>query len=70
MRVRVCVCLDAGANVVLVGDMHLPFGQLPLLLYSGEVTLLTGSGRAASLILDTHKYDDRQTDPAAVSISS
>lgn len=43
-----------GSKVVHVGLTRLPYGQVPILLYNGEVTLQTQSGKVALLLLDTH----------------
>ena len=43
-----------GAIVEYVGESKLPYGNIPILLYSGEVTLQSQSGRLATQILDTH----------------
>ena len=48
----------SGSQVIRVGESHLPFGQVPLLLHNGEVTLQTSSGKVASIILDTHNFSD------------
>ncbi|XP_025088691.1 WD repeat-containing protein 19-like isoform X2 [Pomacea canaliculata] len=46
----------SGAQVILVGHWKLPYGQVPVLLYNGEVTLQTQSGKLATQLLDTHTY--------------
>ncbi|XP_013417652.1 WD repeat-containing protein 19 [Lingula anatina] len=43
----------------LVGVTKLPYGQVPMLLYNGEVTLQTQSGKTSNLVLDTHSFDGR-----------
>ena len=43
-----------GSHVQLVGSTKLPFGQVPLMLYNGEVTLQTASGKIVPLVLETH----------------
>jgi WD repeat-containing protein 19 len=44
--------------VQFVGMMKLPYGQVPLLLHNGEITLQTASGKVISLTLDTHNFPD------------
>ncbi|KAJ8298131.1 hypothetical protein KUTeg_024662 [Tegillarca granosa] len=43
-----------GPTVEFAGETRLPYGNIPILMYNGEVTLQTESGRLGSLILDTH----------------
>ena len=45
-----------GPRVDLVGVTKLPYGQIPVLLHNGEVTLQTQSGKLGSIALDTHAY--------------
>ena len=45
-----------GPRVDLVGTSKLPYGQIPVLLHNGEITLQTQSGKLASFALDTHSY--------------
>ncbi|XP_062864836.1 WD repeat-containing protein 19 [Trichomycterus rosablanca] len=45
-----------GSNVVLVGSTKLPFNHKPLLLYNGELTCQTQSGKTNSVLLDTHSF--------------
>ena len=40
----------------MVGETKLPYGQVPLLLHNGEVTLQTSSGKVVNLMLDTHAF--------------
>lgn len=50
-----------GSFVELVGATKLPYGQVPLMLYNGEVTLQTASGKVVPLTLDTHvQLEDKQ----------
>jgi len=42
--------------VVYVGESRLPFGQEPLLLYGGGLTLQTSSGSVQAILLDTHSF--------------
>ena len=46
----------SGSQVVYVGHTRLPYGQVPILLYNGEVTLQTQSGKVASVLLETHTH--------------
>jgi len=45
-----------GAHIKLAGKTRLPFNQKPLLLNNGVVTLQLGSGKATSLLLDSHSF--------------
>ncbi|XP_059172519.1 WD repeat-containing protein 19-like [Physella acuta] len=45
-----------GSHVSFVGASKLPYGQIPVLLYNGEVTLQTASGKMANLLLNTHAH--------------
>ncbi|BFZ14509.1 hypothetical protein BsWGS_17548 [Bradybaena similaris] len=51
-------CQDSvkGSQVVFAGASRLPYGQIPVLLYNGEVTLQTPSGKLATLLLATHSH--------------
>ena len=40
----------------MAGKTRLPFNQKPLLLNNGVVTLQLGSGKATSLLLDSHSF--------------
>ena len=40
--------------VLILGMTRVPLGQHPILLYSGEVSLQTQSGKLVKLILSTH----------------
>ena len=44
----------AASQVVYAGASKRPYGQVPVLLYNGEVTLQTASGRLSTVLLDTH----------------
>lgn len=37
-----------------VGESKLPYGNIPILMYGGEITLQSQSGRLATQTLDTH----------------
>ncbi|XP_037530887.1 WD repeat-containing protein 19 [Nematolebias whitei] len=45
-----------GPRVVLVGSTALPFSQRPLLLYNGELTCQTTSGKMSEVPLSTHSF--------------
>ncbi|XP_076446829.1 WD repeat-containing protein 19-like isoform X2 [Babylonia areolata] len=45
-----------GSQVVYAGHSRLPYGQVPVLLYNGEVSLQTQNGRLSSVLLDTHTH--------------
>lgn len=49
-----------GPQVHLVGETRLPFGHVPLLLYSGELTIQTSSGSTQVQLLDTHLFIQRE----------
>lgn len=42
----------------LIGTTKLPFGYKPLMLYNGEVSCQTLTGRIAIIRLDTHSFRD------------
>ncbi|KAK8722853.1 hypothetical protein OTU49_012085 [Cherax quadricarinatus] len=46
-----------GHHVELIGTTKIPPSQVPLLLYNGEVTLQTASGKTAPLILSSHEME-------------
>lgn len=45
-----------GPRVVLVGSTPLLFSQKPLLLYNGELTCQTASGKTSDITLSTHSF--------------
>ncbi|CAN9510421.1 unnamed protein product [Ophioblennius macclurei] len=45
-----------GPQVVLVGSTPLLFSQKPLLLYNGELTCQTASGKTSDVALSTHSF--------------
>lgn len=55
------LCLS-GPQVVLVGSTALLFSQKPLLLYNGELTCQTASGKTNNVPLSTHSFLKRSTD--------
>ena len=54
-----------GAVAILAGESKLPYGQVPIMLHNGEVTLQTSSGKVATLVLDTHNFDEKLQDQSA-----
>ncbi|XP_076359241.1 WD repeat-containing protein 19-like isoform X2 [Tachypleus tridentatus] len=57
-----------GPQVELVGKTKLPPGQFPLLLYNGEVTCQTQSGKITSFRLATHQLDEKIKDYTSVEL--
>ncbi|ERE89257.1 putative fizzy-related protein isoform 1 [Cricetulus griseus] len=55
-----------GSKVILAGGTKLPFSHKPLLLYNGELTCQTQSGKINSIYLSTHSFLDntKDVDPA------
>ncbi|XP_067137635.1 WD repeat-containing protein 19 [Centruroides vittatus] len=51
-----------GPKAELVGQTKLPPGQYPLLLYSGELTCQTQSGKITTLTLSTHQLEEKLKD--------
>ena len=47
-----------GALCEFIGATKLPFGYKPLMLYNGEVSCLTMSGRISVIRLNTHSFSD------------
>ncbi|GCB62944.1 hypothetical protein scyTo_0007313 [Scyliorhinus torazame] len=45
-----------GSKVILAGGTKLPFSHKPLLLYNGELTCQTQSGKISSILLSTHSF--------------
>ncbi|KAF4071641.1 hypothetical protein AMELA_G00275630 [Ameiurus melas] len=45
-----------GSKVILAGATKLPFSHKPLLLYNGELTCQTQSGKTSSVLLSTHSF--------------
>ena len=54
-----------GAVVILAGESKLPYGQVPIMLHNGEITLQTSSGNVATLMLDTHNFDEKLQDQSS-----
>lgn len=55
----------SGPRVVLVGSTALLFSQKPLLLYNGELTCQTTSGKTSDVALSTHSFLRRSTDKSS-----
>ncbi|XP_043548785.1 WD repeat-containing protein 19 isoform X2 [Chiloscyllium plagiosum] len=45
-----------GSKVILAGATKLPFSHRPLLLYNGELTCQTQSGKINAILLSTHSF--------------
>ena len=41
-----------------MGVTKLPYGQVPLMLYYGDIVLQTSSGKVASVRLETHNFHE------------
>ncbi|XP_055768737.1 WD repeat-containing protein 19 [Salvelinus fontinalis] len=54
-----------GPRVVFVGSTKLPFSHKPLLLYNGELTCQTQSGKTSSVALSTHTFLSHTHSPGA-----
>lgn len=52
--------LIAGPTVNHVGTTKLPFGQVPLFLYNGEVSCQTLTAKLSVVRLSTHVFSDEQ----------
>ena len=42
-----------------MGITKLPYGQVPLMLYFGDIVLQTSSGKVATVRLETHNFDEK-----------
>ena len=51
--------------MILAGESKLPYGQVPIMLHNGEVTLQTSSGKVATVMLDTHNFDEKLQDQSS-----
>ncbi|XP_045406494.1 WD repeat-containing protein 19 isoform X3 [Lemur catta] len=51
-----------GSKVILAGGTKVPFSHKPLLLYNGELTCQTQSGKINSIYLSTHSFLDSLKD--------
>ena len=58
----ICVFLTIppGTRVFKVGETKLPYGHVPLMLYNGEVTLQTASGKIVPLLLESHSMMENE----------
>ncbi|XP_052537680.1 WD repeat-containing protein 19 isoform X1 [Tympanuchus pallidicinctus] len=45
-----------GSKIILAGGTEVPFSQKPLLLYNGELTCQTQSGKTNNIYLSTHSF--------------
>ncbi|XP_027691769.1 WD repeat-containing protein 19 isoform X1 [Vombatus ursinus] len=52
-----------GSKVILAGGTKVPFSQKPLLLYNGELTCQTQSGKTNNIYLNTHNFLGSLKDP-------
>ncbi|KAI4585986.1 hypothetical protein MJG53_020611, partial [Ovis ammon polii x Ovis aries] len=51
-----------GSKVILAGGTKVPFSHKPLLLYNGELTCQTQSGKINNIYLSTHRFLDTLKD--------
>lgn len=47
---------NVGSKVILAGGTKVPYSHKPLLLYNGELTCQTQSGKTNSIFLSTHGF--------------
>ncbi|XP_046339799.1 WD repeat-containing protein 19-like isoform X2 [Haliotis rufescens] len=63
-----------GSQVLYVGETRLPYGQIPIMLHNGEITLQTQSGKLGNLQLNTHSHvfheNPQDLKPAELSIAA
>ncbi|XP_043827946.1 WD repeat-containing protein 19 isoform X2 [Dromiciops gliroides] len=52
-----------GSKVILAGGTKVPFSHKPLLLYNGELTCQTQSGKTNNIYLNTHNFLGSLKDP-------
>ncbi|XP_074130526.1 WD repeat-containing protein 19 [Sminthopsis crassicaudata] len=52
-----------GSKVILAGGTKVPFSHKPLLLYNGELTCQTQSGKTNNIFLNTHNFLGSLKDP-------
>lgn len=52
--------LTSGPMCEMAGVTMLPFGHCPLMLYNGEVSCQTLSGKISIMRLNTHSFGDEQ----------
>lgn len=48
--------LNLGSKIILAGGTEVPFSHKPLLLYNGELTCQTQSGKTNNIYLSTHSF--------------
>lgn len=51
-----CLFYNIGSKVILAGGTKVPFSHKPLLLYNGELTCQTQSGKINNIYLSTHSF--------------
>ena len=51
-----CVLFLAGIFCDLIGKTKLPYGQIPVLVHNGELSLQTQSGKLVTIALESHSY--------------
>ena len=60
-----CICTrlsalcSSGSKVEFVGVTKLPYGQVPLMVYYGDIVLQTSSGKVATVRLETHNFHEK-----------
>ena len=60
IRMDLDVCFQSGPSCVMVGTTKLQFGLRPLMLYNGQVSCQTLTGKISVLKLSTHNFDEEQ----------
>ena len=53
---------EGGTSVSCLGETKVPMGQHPVLLFGGEVSLQTQSGKLVKLTLSTHETSPNNND--------
>lgn len=48
--------LNLGSRIILAGGTEVPYSYKPLLLYNGELTCQTQSGKTNNIYLSTHSF--------------
>lgn len=48
--------LNPGSRIILAGGTEVPYSYKPLLLYNGELTCQTQSGKTNNIYLSTHSF--------------
>ena len=60
MYISMCTLIVTGSTCHMVGVTKLPFGHKPLMLYNGEVSCQTLTGKISIIRLNTHNFSDVQ----------